>query len=110
MPIFRKHNKKQDFTILDNKLINDKTLSFRARGVLAYLLSKPQTWEAKIPDLVANSGKEGLNAIQTVLKELREARYLILRRGEFRDDNNERKLGSWYDVYEEPQPEGDSTP
>lgn len=102
--IFKKHNKKRNYTVLDNELINDKCLSFRALGVLTYLLSKPETWEAKIPDLTSRPRKEGVNAIKTALKELRNAKYVILRRGEFKDSNGERKLGSWYDVYEEPQP------
>ncbi|RIK03508.1 MAG: replication protein, partial [Acidobacteria bacterium] len=33
-----------NFTILSNAAINDGRLSFRARGVLMWLLSKPADW------------------------------------------------------------------
>ncbi|MDH6279317.1 replication protein [Prescottella agglutinans] len=64
------------FTILDNDVINDKRLSYRARGVLIWLLSKPADWRTRSESIAAQSPKEGREAIRSAMRELREAGYL----------------------------------
>lgn len=98
MSIFKVKKKTRDFTIISNKAINDKRLSFKARGVLFYLLSKPDNWETRITDIINSSDKDGEVAIKNALKELRNLGYAKLVRGEFNG-----KLGSFYEIYEEPQ-------
>lgn len=39
---------KNDFTIVSNFLLNDKTLSFKAKGLFAYLFSKPDDWDFSV--------------------------------------------------------------
>lgn len=86
------------FTILPNKLIMDKQLSFKARGVLAYLLSRPVNWDVTARDIV-NQTTDGREAIYSALKELIEARYVI--RGTKRTSG---KITQYvYDVYNSPQ-------
>lgn len=34
-----------DWTVLENKMLEDTDLSWEAKGVLAYLYSKPDDWE-----------------------------------------------------------------
>ncbi len=46
-----KRKRSSEFAIISNRLANDKALSFEARGVLVYLLSKPDNWEVKISDI-----------------------------------------------------------
>lgn len=57
----------------------DSTLSWEARGVLVYLLSKPNGWEWREADLIAN-GPGGKHIIRRVLKELKDAGYLTSER------------------------------
>ena len=52
-------NKTKAFTQIDNGTLSDSLLSFEAIGVLVYLLSKPDTWEASRQDVVNHGSKNG---------------------------------------------------
>lgn len=93
--IFRA-KQKNNFTIIPNKTINDEKLSLRSRGLLTYLLSKPDNWNVSLVHLstVCNEGK---SAIRASLNELIEHGYI--KRGQLRDDTG-RMTGYQYDVYD----------
>jgi hypothetical protein len=63
------------FTTLSNDLLADERLSFKARGLLAYLLSRPDGWHTDATRL-AQIGPDGRRSILTGLSELEEAGYL----------------------------------
>lgn len=63
------------FTIVPNAIIDDSGISFRAKGIYAYLRSKPDDWEFRVPNIV-RAGKEGRDAIQKALKELEVSGYI----------------------------------
>jgi hypothetical protein len=63
------------FTVLSNALLEDARLSFKARGLLAYLLSRPDGWQTSADEL-ARHGPNGRAAILSGLKELEKAFYL----------------------------------
>lgn len=63
------------YAVIANDALNDPNLSFRARGILAWLLSKPDDWNVRRED-IALAGKEGESAIRTALAELAEHGYL----------------------------------
>ncbi|MEE2034790.1 replication protein [Rhodococcus chondri] len=87
-----------NFTILSNAVINDDRLSFRARGVLAWLLSKPDDWHTRSESIAAQSPREGRDAIRSALRELADLGYLVREKIQ-----NER--GQWstiQTIYEEP--------
>ena len=64
-----------NFFAASNVPFNDESLSWEARGVMGYLLSKPDNWEVKFNDLV-KKGPAGAHKVRRVLKELEEYRYL----------------------------------
>lgn len=63
------------FTTVSNSTIEDASLSFRARGVLVWLLSKPDDWSAS-SDAICRQGTEGRDAIRNTLRELETAGYI----------------------------------
>ena len=52
--IFRTKSEKE-YTMIRNSLMVDKSLSWEARGLLIYLLSKPETWVVMKRDLIKTS-------------------------------------------------------
>lgn len=64
------------FTTLCNNMLNDKRLSFKARGLLAYMLTKPNDWKFYREELKSNSDPDGKTSIRSAINELISARYL----------------------------------
>lgn len=64
------------FTTLPNGLLRDKQLSFRARGVLAMVLSNSEEWEVTQVWL-REQGAEGKEAIAASIRELEAAGYAV---------------------------------
>ncbi len=79
----------------------DERLSFEARGLLTYLLSKPADWQIQIADLQREGGC-GRDRIYRLLKELRDAGYV--QRERIHQPNGAFVWGP-YRVYEIPFPE-----
>ena len=80
-----------NWTVIRNEVIGDDRLSFKATGVLVYILSKPDHWQTSTAHL-ATVKKEGLDAIRTAMTELERAGYVKRRR--YQDT-----LGRWkYDI------------
>lgn len=67
------------FAQIDKGILQDKRLSFKARGIAAYLFSHSDGWQVSIKDLVAVSEKDGREAIQNGMKELNALGYACLK-------------------------------
>ncbi len=67
--------KDKGFFAASNIPFNDVNLSWEARGVLGYLLSKPEDWQVRFYDLV-KQGPAGEYKMRRILKELEENKYL----------------------------------
>lgn len=84
-----------NFTVLHNKTIRDPKLSYKARGILAVLLSLPDNWRTSAEDL-ARTAPDGRDSIRAGLRELETFGYL--RRVKHRDDNGRvRTITTVYD-------------
>ncbi|MBV9025077.1 MAG: hypothetical protein JO362_15100 [Streptomycetaceae bacterium] len=64
----------RSFTVLPNGLLQDRRLSYTARGLLADLLSRKDGWREDGRQM-ADSSSQGRGAIRKALKELTEAGY-----------------------------------
>ncbi|MEZ0094128.1 hypothetical protein [Streptacidiphilus sp. EB129] len=62
------------FTVLPNTLLQDRRLSYTARGLLADLLSRPDGWREDGRQM-ADSSPQGRTAVYKALRELAEAGY-----------------------------------
>jgi hypothetical protein len=96
--IFRTKKKQRDFVQIDNVLIENPNLSWKAKGLLVYLLRKSDEWKAMMCDLLEHS-TDGETAVRSALAELRKAGYaeLKVKRG---DDGT--LEGSEWMIHEEP--------
>lgn len=95
-----KKARNKPYVILDTTALNDARLSFRAKGLHTYLMSKPDNWRINADHLAQQSPKEGREAINAAMRELRETGYA--RRTRTRDAQGH-VLGSDTTVYETPQ-------
>lgn len=77
--IRRSPRPKTAFTVIQNRVIDDSRLSFKATGVLIYLLSKPDDWRTSTAQL-ARAKKEGIDAVRSAMTELEKAGYVRRRR------------------------------
>lgn len=88
-----------NFVVIDKGFLENESLSLKAKGLLAYLLSKPDDWIATVGDVV-NHCRDGRDAVYTGLKELEKAGYYSKRA--IRDDNG--RITRWEaTIYEYPE-------
>jgi len=87
------------FVQVDQRIVEDAALSWKARGLLAYILSKPDDWQVRVTDLVRR-GIEGESSVRSGLRELETCGYLCRRR--MRDPTTGRFAGFVYTVSERP--------
>ena len=97
--IIRTVKTENPYAQIDKRLLNNKELSWRTKGILAYLLSKPNDWETRISDIIQHA-KEGRTAVDRCLKEAKEKGYILEK--EIRNEKGQ-YMGIEYDVYETPQ-------
>lgn len=79
MATILRHKRRRDFTVLPNGMLRDPRLSFRATGLLAFLLMLPDG-EGVDSMSLAERKKEGRDAIRAGFKELEVAGYLARHR------------------------------
>lgn len=74
MSVF-KIEKNKNYTIMSNYHLRDKNLSYKAKGLLSFMLSLPEDWDYSLNGLCAIS-KESRDGIRSILKELQEHHYV----------------------------------
>ena len=77
--IVRSKRKQANFTVLPNEAIRDVRLSFKARGLLAFILSMPDHW-ATSSSALARMAPDGRDSVRAGLRELGELGYLEVTR------------------------------
>lgn len=102
MAVF-KIEKNSNYTVMSNYHLQDRNLSYKAKGLLSFMLSLPDDWDYSINGLVSIS-KEGIKAVKAILKELQDNGYLVI--------NKNRNIHGQYEyqylIYEQPEyPKGE---
>ena len=76
MPTIRvRKDKNNPYVMLNKSFLNDRNLSFKAKGLLAYLLSKPDDWIVYEGEL-AKASADGRHSVRAAIKELIEFGYM----------------------------------
>ena len=87
--------KSKDFTTIANDLLQDRRLSWKAKGLMAYVLSLPDDWQFSIDGLAVFSS-DGKTVVRNALNELKEFGYLTVSKITPKDS----KKGRFEYVYE----------
>lgn len=119
MSTIRRRRPKYEFTQIPNAALRDYRLSWRARGLLAELLSYPPGYEISVDELVkrarrAAGATEGRDAMRTAVRELKQVGYIVSTR---RQDARGRWITETevtddpaYELPGSPLPDGETTP
>lgn len=94
------------YLVLDQRIVDDTRLSWAARGMLAYLLSRPDNWEVRVKDL-QRRGNLGRDGTYKLISDLRSTGYV-----EFQQARDARGCirGGSYIVREIPNPPHPESP
>lgn len=99
MAIYRVE-KNKNYVVLNRTALNDERLSWKAKGIIAYMLSMPDDWKFYIEEL-AGHAKDGVDSLRSGIKELSKHGYV--KRFPIRDEKT-KKIIEWETViYESPQ-------
>ena len=80
------HNKENPYAQLSKAVINDKNLSFKALGLWAWAMSKPNDWTFYV-EQIAKERLEGKTAIYSAIDELMQQGYCLRLQHKERDKN-----------------------
>jgi DnaD/phage-associated family protein len=92
-------DKNNPYVVVDRRIVDNDKLSFKAKGILLYLLSRPDGWEVNLVDL-ANRSIDGLASVKSGVRELKDAGYL--RHTGLRKESGQFDTVIW-EVHEVPQ-------
>lgn len=94
--------KDNNYSVINNTGLKDKTLSWKAKGILAYALTLPDDWTFHISEL-AQHAKDGEDSLRTGINELKKAGYV--KRYPIKDEKT-KKITSWEtEIHETPHRE-----
>lgn len=94
-------DRKNPYAQIDKEALYNPEMSWKAKGILAYLLSKPDDWKININDL-EKKATDGRDSVRTGLIELEKAGHIHKKRTQ----NNLGKFSGWdYVLYESPKTE-----
>ena len=75
--IFRvEKNAENPYVMIDKNVFEDTSLSFKAKGILGYLLSRPNDWTLIIADIQKRS-TDGKDSVKNGIDELIERGYIV---------------------------------
>ena len=103
MSIVRLNKKRNPYVSVDKTPFQDTSLTWQEKGVMAYLLTKPDNWTVMMKDLERQTPDvkgQGREALQRILKNLEKAGYILRRR----EKNDKGQFKKWDTiVFETPQ-------
>ncbi|MDW4411586.1 DnaD domain protein [Staphylococcus saprophyticus] len=104
MATFRAIKESGNFVTVHKNFIHDNNLTFKAKGILLYLLSRPDDWQIYESEILKHT-RDGKDSLKSGIKELEEVGYVA----RTRKRNDKGHLNGYeYLVYEHPIQNGNS--
>jgi DNA-binding HxlR family transcriptional regulator len=75
-----RRDRNNPYAMVNKAAFEDERLTWEARGILAYLLTKPDDWQVRTNDLLNRAPDCKLHKLTRILKELETAGYLVRER------------------------------
>jgi hypothetical protein len=72
-------NKENPYVMLNKEFLINEKISWKSKGLLSYLLSKPDNWKVMTADLI-NRSKDSEKSVRAGIKELEENGYIERKR------------------------------
>lgn len=69
-------NTDNPYVMINKEFLRDPNLSWKAKGIMTYMLSMPDDWIFYMEELVTNAA-DGMAGLKSGIKELKEAGYLL---------------------------------
>lgn len=95
---FIRSKKSKNYTVLDNTFIKDCNLSWKAKGLMTYLLSLPEDWSIYMTELESHA-TDGKDSLKNAISELEENGYIVKER----KTDKGKFAGYTYTIYESPK-------
>jgi hypothetical protein len=92
-------NPDNPYVMIDRRPIDNPALSYKAKGILAYLLSRPNGWEVNLVDL-ANRSTDGIASVRAGVQELKDVGHL--KHTTIYDPRTGKIITHLWEVYEAP--------
>lgn len=89
--------KNSNYVVMNRTALNDKRLSWKAKGIMSYLLSMPDDWVFYMEELQTHA-KDGRDSFRSGFKELTDAGYVERRAIK---DEKTKKIISWETIVHE---------
>ena len=88
------------YTTIDTNVLTDHLLSYKAKGIYSYLISRPDNWEYNMRNVI-NTSTDGRESVQSGIKELESYQGGLLKRIRSHDEFGKFKGWDWeiYDTY-----------
>lgn len=95
----RVNKRENPFVQIDRSCFEDELLSWRGKGMMGYLLSRPNDWVIRKADLVKRS-PDGKSVVEGALLDLMERGYIFY----YPERDEKGRIEKWiYEVYESPE-------
>lgn len=89
--------KNSNYVVMNRTALNDNRLSWKAKGIMAYMLSMPDDWVFYMDELITHS-TDGKDSFKSGFKELKDNGYV--ERKSIKDENTKR-IVSWETIVHE---------
>ncbi len=74
-------NRQNPYVIIRNSVFEDPRISWKAKGLMGYFLSRPNDWQIRVTDLIQRS-TDGRDSVYAIIRELKATGYVkeVIRR------------------------------